>query len=84
VTKTRSRIAWTLALALGAWLLIAPPAAAYIDGGSGAFIFQAVIAFAMAAGVTVKMSWRRIKALFGGKKQTVAAGEERQMEHDRA
>jgi hypothetical protein len=33
---------------------------AYIDPGSGSFVFQAVVGTALAVGLTVKMFWRRI------------------------
>ncbi|MGH3443511.1 MAG: hypothetical protein ACRDUY_15995 [Nitriliruptorales bacterium] len=62
----RTRLSWTISLTVGAWLLVVAPANAYIDGGTGAFIFQAIIAFALAASVTLKMQWRRLKGLFGG------------------
>lgn len=37
---------------------------AYVDPGSGAFLFQALIAFALASSLTVKRYWRRLVALF--------------------
>lgn len=60
----RARVLWTLALAVGAWVLTVPPASAYIDGGSASIIFQALIGFAMAAGVAVRVFWSRIRGLF--------------------
>jgi hypothetical protein len=33
---------------------------AYIDPGSGSFIFQAVVGAALAAGLAAKVFWRRI------------------------
>jgi hypothetical protein len=36
---------------------------AYIDPGSGSFVFQAVVGAALAVGLTVKMFWRRIVGL---------------------
>lgn len=62
--RTRSRVAWTAVLAVGAWLLVVPAASAYVDPGSTSFVFQALIAFAMAAGLTVKTFWRRLKGMF--------------------
>lgn len=64
--STRSRILWTAFLAMGAWALIVPAASAYVDPGSTSFVFQALIAFAMAAGLTLKTYWRRLKAIFTG------------------
>ncbi|HEX2029674.1 MAG TPA: hypothetical protein VHF25_16960 [Nitriliruptorales bacterium] len=63
-------------LTLALWLLVVPAASAYVDPGSGAFIFQALIAFTMAAGLTVKTFWRRLRALFVRRPAPpVAAGE---------
>ncbi len=64
--STRSRILWTAFLALGAWTLVIPTASAYVDPGSTSFVFQALIAFAMAAGLTLKTYWRRLKDMFTG------------------
>ena len=65
--RTRSRIVRTLALTLGLWMLVVPAANAYVDPGTGAFIFQALIAGLLAAGLTVKMWWRKVKSLFTGR-----------------
>ncbi len=37
---------------------------AYIDPGSGSFLFQAAIGAALAAGMSVKLFWRRIRSFF--------------------
>ncbi len=37
---------------------------AYIDPGAGSLVFQAVVAGAMAAGLTIKVYWRRFRGLF--------------------
>lgn len=37
---------------------------AYIDPGSGSFIFQVLVGSAMAAGLGVKVFWRRFTGLF--------------------
>jgi hypothetical protein len=37
---------------------------AYIDAGSGSFIFQAVVGSAMAAALGAKVLWRRVSGLF--------------------
>ena len=61
---TRSRLLWTAFLTVGAWALFVPAASAYVDPGSTSFVFQALIAFAMAAGLTLKTFWRRLKSFF--------------------
>jgi hypothetical protein len=43
-----------------------PSAHAYLDPGSGSFIFQAVIAGALGAGIALKAFWGRIAAFFTG------------------
>ncbi|MFQ5948009.1 MAG: hypothetical protein ACE5KX_04005 [Acidimicrobiia bacterium] len=57
----RSRIFWVALLTAGLWWLLAPGASAYVDPGSGSFIFQILIAAGLAAGVTLKTSWRRVR-----------------------
>lgn len=37
---------------------------AYIDPGSGSFLFQVVVGSAMAAGLGLKVFWRRLTGLF--------------------
>lgn len=64
MTNLPTRAMRVAVLTLALWQLVVPAASAYVDPGSGAFIFQALIAFAMAAGLTVKTFWRRIRALF--------------------
>lgn len=61
---TRTRIRWTLALTVGAWLLVVPPAHAYVEWLSGTAAWQALIASVMAAGLSIKVFWRRIRARF--------------------
>lgn len=69
---TRTRILWTLALTLGAWLLVVPPAHAYVEWLSGTAAWQALIAGLMAAGLSIKVFWRRIKATFSRTPSTSA------------
>jgi hypothetical protein len=62
--RLRSRVGWTLWLTMGLSLLVVPTAAAYLDPGTGSLIFQALIAGAMAASVSIKVFWGRIRRLF--------------------
>ncbi len=41
---------------------------AYIDPGSGSFLFQATIGVALAAGMSVKVFWRRLKSRFSSER----------------
>lgn len=59
-----TRVRVTLFLAVMAWLVVLPPAHAYIDGGSLSVLFQAVIAGIAAAGTAIAVSWTRIKSFF--------------------
>ena len=42
----------------------------YLDPGSGSFIIQILIASLLGIGVAIRVSWGRIKKLFGKKKDT--------------
>lgn len=64
------RILYVAFLSTTMFFLVAPPANAYIDPGSGSLIFQAVIGGLLAAGVTAKVFWRRIKARFSSRHDT--------------
>jgi hypothetical protein len=61
---TRARIALTLWLTLGAWMLFIPPASAYLDPGSTSVIFGALVAGAMGLGMFFKTFWRKLTGLF--------------------
>jgi hypothetical protein len=55
---------------LVALLLAGPfslPAHAYVDPGTGSFIFQAAIGALLAASVAVKVFWKRITGVFSRK-----------------
>ena len=41
-----------------------PAANAYVDPGTGSFVFQAIVGGILAVGLAVKMFWRRIVAFF--------------------
>ena len=62
--KPTMRLILVVALAL---MLVAAPAFAYIDPGTGSFLVQGVIAAVIGAGVAGKLFWHKIKALFTGK-----------------
>ena len=60
----RTSVLLTLVLTLGAWLLVVPAANAYVDPASGSYIIQLLVGFAMAAALSVKVFWSRIKSFF--------------------
>ena len=56
----KSRVAIAALFFVGGSLLWIPVANAYIDPGTGSFIFQAAIGALLAAGVAIKLFWKRI------------------------
>jgi hypothetical protein len=60
-----SRFGYALALAIAVQLVGAGEAQAYIDPGTGSFIFQALVAMVVGVGFTLKLYWNRLKGLFG-------------------
>lgn len=63
--RGRARIRWTLSLTAILWLVFVPAANAYIDAGTTAVVFQAVVAGLAAAGMFLRVYWRRITRFFG-------------------
>jgi membrane associated rhomboid family serine protease len=52
---------WVIAVLVVAFsTLFVPVASAYVDAGSGSFVFQAAVGGLLAAGVAVKVFWKRI------------------------
>ena len=78
---TRARLALTLYLTVGAWLLFVPAAHAYLDPGSTSVIFGALVAGAMGAGMFFKTFWRRITGFFRRDDGTTEAGTQTAAEH---
>jgi len=62
----RAKVDWAVVgmLVLVFTLGVIPVANAYLDPGSGSYIFQAIIGVALGAGVVVKVFWHRITKLF--------------------
>ncbi|MBK7047241.1 MAG: hypothetical protein IPH48_12205 [bacterium] len=57
-----------LALVLITGALLAPrPAHAYVDPGTGSLVIQGIIAAVVGVGLTLRLSWRRIRRLFTGR-----------------
>ncbi|HJP66295.1 MAG TPA: hypothetical protein VKA30_08335 [Actinomycetota bacterium] len=51
---------WTAAFMVGFLLMMAPAAHAYIDPGTGSYVFQVVVGAILGAAVAIKVFWRRI------------------------
>ena len=48
----------------GVWLLAAPPAYAYLDPGTGSYLFQLLIAGLLGGGVALKLFWKQVAGFF--------------------
>jgi len=57
-----TRLRWVLALTAVFLLVAEVPAHAYIDPGSGSYVFQILVGALAGAAVTMKLFWRRIVA----------------------
>jgi hypothetical protein len=62
--RSRSRFVWFTLFLLYFGVIAVPNANAYIDPGSGSFIFQMLIGGLLAGAVAVKHFWRRIVSFF--------------------
>ena len=60
--RTGSRIYVLILLCLAFCFVTLPAANAYVDPGTGSFVFQAIVGGILAVGLAVKMFWRRIVA----------------------
>jgi hypothetical protein len=58
-----------LAVAISLQLMLVRDAEAYLDPGTGSFIFQTIVAMFLGAAFTLKLFWQRVKSMFGGKTQ---------------
>jgi hypothetical protein len=58
--QKRSRRVWFVLVFAYFFLVAIPSARAYIDPGTGSFIFQVVVGSALAAGVVFRSFWRRV------------------------
>lgn len=78
-------VVWPALLTL-VLLADARDAHAYLDLGTGSMVFQVLVAGFVAASFTVKMYWRRLKALFSGRSLHAGArpGEDTTREGDAA
>jgi hypothetical protein len=60
----RSRVAFVSVLTVAFMCLWIPVANAYVDPGSGSFVFQALIGGFLAVAVTFRVFWHRISGVF--------------------
>ncbi len=71
--STRARILAVVALVTVFTALWLPVANAYVDPGSGSFVFQALIGGILAASVTLKLFWKRLVAVVSRKDRSADA-----------
>jgi len=57
-----------LLLAIGMCLTVCRPAEAYIDGGSGSYLLQILLATAFGASFAIKSTFRNLKAVVVGRR----------------
>jgi cytochrome b len=60
VNSSRPTAAWFVLVVLCFWLLVVPTANAYVDPGTGSYVFQVLIGIFLGAAVALKVFWRRI------------------------
>lgn len=60
--NVRSSAVWIAAFLLYFLVAAAPAAHAYIDPGTGSYVFQVVVGALLGAAVAIKVFWRRIWA----------------------
>lgn len=61
------RVAVALVVGIGIFLASAQPAFAYIDPGSGSYLFQLLIGAMLGAGVAIAAFWRRVRGFFSSR-----------------
>ena len=66
------RAVWATAVFVYVSGVAVPPAQAYIDPGTGSFIFQVVAGAVLGVGLAVKVFWRRIVGLVRGRSRAGA------------
>jgi len=64
------KLGQVFALAMVFQLALAADADAYLDPGTGSFIFQTIIALVVGSAFAIKTYWQRIKVMFGHKSAT--------------
>ncbi len=55
------RLTLVIAVSAAGLLLLAAPAHAYLDPGTGSYVFQMVVAALVTAGFVLKSVWRRLR-----------------------
>ena len=62
--RALARFSTVVLAVLGFVVLFSPDAQAYLDPGSGSYLFQIIIGVVLGAGVALRMFWHRIIAVF--------------------
>jgi Na+-driven multidrug efflux pump len=74
MNSTGSRLTLFVLALLSFWLIVVPVANAYVDPGTGSYIFQVVIGVFLGAAVAVKVFWRRIWGFITRKPSQTTSG----------
>ena len=64
-------VVMTTLLFIAGVVISATPLHAYLDPGTGSFVFQMLIASLLGALFTVKIFWQRLKNFFSGKRDLI-------------
>jgi hypothetical protein len=62
VKPTRTRLTWGGVFFLYFFLVLIPMAQAYVDPGTGSYVFQVLVGVFLGAAVALKLWWRRLWA----------------------
>ena len=68
--STRSHAVWITAFFLYFFLVTIPSARAYIDPGTGSYLFQLAVGAVLGVAVAVKLFWKRLWGFFTGKSRS--------------
>jgi hypothetical protein len=68
----RSHGVWITAFFLYFFLVTIPNAHAYIDPGTGSYLFQLAVGAVLGVAVAVKLFWKRLWGFFTGKSRSPA------------
>ena len=58
--RSRSRAVWSVVFLLYFSLITVPNAHAYVDPGTGSYVFQVLIGVFLGAAVAMRVFWRRL------------------------
>ncbi len=75
---------WTLCAAALVLVMLAPPAWAYLDPGTGSMIISAIVGLFATVGLALKTYWYKIKAFFRKDGDEPPTGDDQEIESGRS